>query len=80
MQSPSFQGTQGSYQTWVNGYACTGAQNLSENGESGHTVYVNLSAVNNCLIDDETQYFTGWFIIDNNGLIAAGHLTLTGHN
>ncbi len=75
LQSPSFQGSEGNYQTWMDGYANTGAQYLSEVSESGDTVYVNLSAVD--AATGVTQYFTGWFTVDN-GLITSGSMTQTG--
>ncbi len=59
----------------MDGYANTGSQTLSEISESGDTVYVNLSAVDTAT--DVTQYFTGWFTVDN-GLITSGSMTQTG--
>jgi len=77
LQSPAFQGQSSNYQTWMNGYACTGAQTLTEISESGDTVYVKLSAVENCKVDDPTQYFSGSFTVDN-GLITSASMTETG--
>ena len=54
LQSPSHQGSEGSYPFWMDGYVNTGSQILSEIPESGHTVYVNLSAVDTAT---GTQYF-----------------------
>jgi hypothetical protein len=76
LQSPAFQGTQSNYSTWVNGYACTGTQTLSEISESGDTVYVNLAAVDNCAIGDPTRYFTGSYTVAN-GLITSASMAQT---
>ncbi len=35
----------GSYSGWVAGYGTTGAQRLTDNGESGDTVNVSFAAV-----------------------------------
>jgi hypothetical protein len=83
MDAPSFQdssaGSYGSFSTWEAGYDNTGAQNLTENYESGNTVNVNLSMVNNALIDDPTQYFTCQYTVDQGtGSITSGSCTQTG--
>jgi hypothetical protein len=83
MDARSFQysaaGSYGSFSTWQAGYDNTGAQNLTENYESGNTVYVNLSMVDNALIDDPTQYFSCDYTVDQGGgLITSGSCTQTG--
>jgi hypothetical protein len=76
MQSPSFQAANGGYDKWVAGYSGTSSQNLTEISESGSTVDVNLQAIRT---DGETQYFTGWYTIDQtSGLIITGSFTQTG--
>jgi hypothetical protein len=76
MQSPSFQAANGGYDKWVAGYSGTSSQNLTEISESGSTVDVNLQAIRT---DGETQYFTGWYTIDQtSGLITTGSFTQTG--
>jgi hypothetical protein len=76
MQSPSFQAANGGYDKWVAGYSGTSSQNLTEISESGSKVDVNLQAIRT---DGETQYFTGWYTIDQtSGLITAGRFTQTG--
>ena len=83
MDARSFQnsaaGSYGNFSTWEAGYDNTGAQNLTENYESGNTVYVNLSMVDNALIDDPTQYFSCDYTVDQgSGLITSGSCTQTG--
>ncbi|MGD0702175.1 MAG: hypothetical protein ABSA02_20120 [Trebonia sp.] len=43
------------YGSFVTGYQNTGAQSITENWESGDTVSINLSAVNDNMMDDPTQ-------------------------
>lgn len=75
LQSVSFQSQNGNYQSWMSGYASTGAQSLTEISESGDTVWVNLPAADTAT--GETQYFAGWFTADG-GLITSGSMTQTG--
>jgi hypothetical protein len=63
------------YQQFVNGYACTGAQTLSEVGESGDQVTFNLTATDNCT--GQVQHFTGTDTVQN-GKIVAANVTQTG--
>ena len=70
--SPSMQDQLGPYDTWVAGYANTGAQSLTENLEEDSSVNINLSAVDTAT--GETQYFTGYYTVSD-GLIARGSLT-----
>ena len=75
LQSPAFQGQESNFTAWMNGYANTGEQTLTEISESGDKVYVNLSAVDTAT--GATQTFTGWFTVDG-GLITSGSMTQTG--
>jgi hypothetical protein len=63
------------YQQFVDGFACTGAQTLSENWESGDNVNFDLAATNDCTgaVDD----FTGTDTVEN-GKIVAANVTQTG--
>jgi hypothetical protein len=63
------------YQQFVNGFACTGAQNLTEVGESGDQVTFDLAATNNCT--GQVQTFTGTDTVQN-GEIVAANVTQTG--
>ena len=58
-----------SYQDFVNGYACTGGQTLSENWESGDQVNFNLTADDTCT--GATQYFTGTDTVQGGKIVAA---------
>jgi len=72
MMAPSFQAQNGSEASWAAGYATTSSMNITEISESGDTVYVNLTAVNN----NGTQSFTGWYTVDTStGLITGGSLS-----
>ncbi|MGP0024615.1 MAG: hypothetical protein ACLPKE_14835 [Streptosporangiaceae bacterium] len=73
--SPSMQAQDGPYYSWTTGYANTGAQTLTENGESGDTVSANIAAFNTATGD--TQYFSGNWTVDN-GLITSASVTQTG--
>ena len=64
-----------SYQNFVNGYACTGSEYLTENWESGDQVNFDLVASDNC--SGTTQYFTGTDTVQN-GVIVAGNVVQTG--
>ncbi len=72
---PALRASQGSYDSWVAGYANTGAQTLTESYESGDQVSVSISAVDTSTGD--TQYFNGSYTVDN-GLITSGSMTQTG--
>jgi hypothetical protein len=57
------------YQQFVNGYACTGQQQLSEVGESGDQVTFNLTATNSCT--GQVQQFTGTDTVQNGKIVNA---------
>jgi hypothetical protein len=63
------------YQQFVDGFACTGAQQLSEVGQSGDQVTFNLDATNSC--SGAVQHFTGTDTVQN-GKIVAAHVVQTG--
>ncbi len=63
------------YQQFVNGYACTGAQTLSEVGESGDQVTFDLTADNTCT--GQVQDYTGTDTVQG-GKIVAANVTQTG--
>ena len=76
LMSVSFQdalggGDAGNYQGWVDGYADTGTEDLTDEGESGGTVNVNLAAYDTAT--GTWQYFTGSYTVIN-GLIVSGTL------
>ena len=57
------------YQQFVDGYACTGGQTVSENWESGDQVNFDLTAFNNC--SGSEQYYTGTDTVQNGQIVAA---------
>lgn len=57
------------YQQFVNGFACTGSQNLTEVGESGDQVTFDLDATNSCT--GQVQHFTGTDTVQNGRIVAA---------
>lgn len=63
------------YQQFVAGFACTGAQDLSENWQSGDQVNFDLAATNDC--NGTVQYFTGTDTVEG-GKIVAADVTQTG--
>jgi len=63
------------YQQFVNGFARTGAQQLTELSESGDQVTFDLAATNSCT--GAVQHFTGTDTVQN-GRIVAAHVTQTG--
>jgi curli biogenesis system outer membrane secretion channel CsgG len=63
------------YQQFVNGFACTGAQDLSENWESGDEVNFDLAATNDCT--GAVQDYTGTDTVVD-GKIVAADVTQTG--
>lgn len=63
------------YQQFVSGFACTGAQSVTEVSESGDQVTFNLDATNSCT--GQVQHFTGTDTVQN-GKIVAAHVVQTG--
>lgn len=64
-------GDAGNYQAWMDGYADTGAQYLTDEGESGDTVSIKLSAYDTAA--GVWQYFTGSYTVAD-GLIVSGDI------
>jgi hypothetical protein len=64
-----------SYQQFVDGYSCTGGQQLTDLGESGDQVRFDLAATDNCT--GAVQHFTGVDTVIG-GKIVAAHVTQTG--
>jgi hypothetical protein len=63
------------YQQFVNGYACTGGETVSENWESGDQVNFDLAASNTCAGTEQT--YTGTDTVQD-GQIVAADITQTG--
>lgn len=63
------------YQQFVSGYACTGTEQPTKLGRSGHQVSFNLKVVNDCT--GAARYYTGTDTI-RGGKIVAAHVTRTG--
>jgi hypothetical protein len=63
------------YQQFVNGFACTGGQQLQKVSESGDQVTFNLAATNSCT--GQVQNFTGTDTVQN-GMIVAANVSQTG--
>jgi hypothetical protein len=63
------------YQQFVNGFACTGAQQLTEQSESGDQVSFTLAATDTCT--GAVQQFSGTDTVSG-GRIVAAHITQTG--
>jgi hypothetical protein len=57
------------YQQFVAGFACTGAQQLTENGTSGDQVSFNLTATDTCT--GQTHTYTGTDTVQNGQIVAA---------
>lgn len=57
------------YQQFVDGFACTGAQQLTELGESGEQVSFDLAATNSC--SGNVQHFTGTDTVQGGKIVAA---------
>jgi hypothetical protein len=57
------------YQQFVSGFSCTGAQRLTELGESGNTVSFSLAATDICT--GRVQHFTGSDTVANGKIVAA---------
>src|SRR5215469_3514902 len=64
-----------SYRQFVDGFACTGGQQLSEVSTSGDQVTFNLDATDSC--NGQVQHFTGTDTVMN-GKIVAAHIVQTG--
>jgi hypothetical protein len=64
-----------SYQQFVDGYACTGNQELTEVSESGDQVTFQLAATDSC--SGQVQNFTGTDTV-HNGTIVAAHVHTDG--
>lgn len=63
------------YQQFVNGFSCTGAQQVSDNGESGDQVSFSLTATDSCT--GAIQHFSGTDTVSG-GRIVAAHIAQTG--
>jgi hypothetical protein len=57
------------YQQFVDGFACTGSQLLTEQGESGDQVTFDLAATDSCT--GQVQHFTGTDTIQGGKIVAA---------
>lgn len=57
------------YQQFVDGFACTGSQELTELGESGDQVSFALAATNSCT--GAVQHFSGTDTVQNGEIVAA---------
>ena len=63
------------YQGFVDGFACTGSQQLTEQGASGDQVSFSLAATNSCT--GAVEQFSGTDTVSG-GKIVAAHITQTG--
>jgi hypothetical protein len=63
------------YQQFVAGYACTGTEQPTKLGQSGHQVSFNLTVLNDCT--GGAQYYTGTDTV-RGGKIVAADVTRTG--
>jgi hypothetical protein len=57
------------YQQFVNGFTCTGSQELSEISETGDQVTFSLAATDSC--NGQVQHFTGTDTVQNGKIVAA---------
>jgi hypothetical protein len=57
------------YQQFVDGYACTGSQQVEETGESGDQVTFSLAATDTCT--GAVQHYTGTDTVQNGKIVAA---------
>jgi hypothetical protein len=57
------------YQQFVDGYACTGAQQLSEVSSAGDEVTFDLTATDTC--NGQVQHFTGTDTVQDGKIVAA---------
>jgi hypothetical protein len=64
-----------SYQQFASGFACSGAQSLTENWDSGDQVNFDLAAGDTCT--GATHYYTGTDTVQN-GIIVAANVAQTG--
>jgi hypothetical protein len=71
----SAQATFQTYQQFVAGYACTGTEQPTKLGRSGHQVSFNLTVVNDCT--GAAQYYAGTDTV-RGGKIVAADVTRTG--
>jgi hypothetical protein len=63
------------YQQFVAGYSCTGTEQPTKLGQSGHQVSFNLTVFNDCT--GTAEYYTGTDIV-RGGKIVAADVTRTG--
>lgn len=63
------------YQQFVDGFSCTGGQQLTEQGESGDQVSFSLAATDSCT--GAVQQFSGTDTVSG-GKIVTAHITQTG--
>jgi hypothetical protein len=63
------------YQQFADGFSCTGAQQVTDQGESGDQVSFTLAATDRCT--GEVQQFSGTDTVSG-GRIVAAHITQTG--
>jgi hypothetical protein len=57
------------YQEFVNGFSCTGGQQLNEISETGDQVTFSLAATDTC--NGQVQHFTGTDTVQNGKIVAA---------
>jgi hypothetical protein len=57
------------YQQFVNGFACTGGQQLTETGSSGDQVTFDLAATDTCT--SQVQHYAGTDTVQNGKIVAA---------
>ena len=57
------------YQQFVDGFACTGAQQLTEDGQSGNQVSFVLTAANTCT--GQIQHFAGTDTVQGGKIVQA---------
>jgi hypothetical protein len=74
LTSPALANIQ-TYQQFVAGYACTGSEQPTKLGQSGHQVTFSLTVINNCT--GTAQYYTGTDTVRGQKIIAAD-VTRTG--
>lgn len=69
--SPSMQARLGPYDAWVAGYQTTVQTSVSELGQSGDTVTINITAEES---DGSSRSYTGYYTVSN-GKITSAHIT-----
>lgn len=57
------------YQQFVSGFACTGSQQLTDDGTSGDQVTFNLTATDSCT--GQVQTYSGTDTVQNGTIVAA---------